>query len=325
MRPPVPAPTAGGPAPRRRWLRWVNNVAGPLIIVAFLYYLWVRRADLIGSLAITPTDLAWLGVGSLLTTILNSTQTYFLYRAVGIQIGYVESFLLMMAAAFGNYLPMRTGTLFRMHYMKRVHGLRYARFGSVFGVRVVLMLGGTGLAGLLGTFAIALTGGRLSEQLLVIFGLMTLGSVGVWLLPLPRLQSEQGRLRRILGDFFEGIALLRRHPRIGLITALLVLAQYWALAWRFHIAAVAMGTETPFALLAILGPVAGLSGFVAVTPGGIGLREGLMGYVTYAAGASFDRGLYIGTVDRTVQLATVAIIGGGSFLYLWLRVRSRRE
>ena len=317
------APERDGASRRSRWLGWVNNVAGPLIIGGFFYFLWVRRAELTGSLEVTAADLAWLGIGTVLTTFTNSAQSYVLYRAVGVRIGFWESFLLMMAASFGNYLPMRTGTLFRMHYMKQVHGLTYARFGSVFGVRVILMVGGTGLAGLAGAIAIYLAGGRLSLQLLSIFGAMVAVAIVVWAVPLPRGSSGRGRWRRILGDFLDGLALLRQHPRAGAVVALLIVAQYGSLSWRFLLASSALGKDAPLGLLAILGPVAGLSSFLSFTPGALGIREALMGYATYAVGATFDSGIYIGTVDRTVQLVTVAVLGGISFLYLWLSTRAR--
>ena len=81
-------------------------------------------------------------------------------------------FVLATATGFGNYLPARIGTIARAHYLKSVHGLRYARFGSIQGIRTVQMVVATGLTGIAGTLGVAASGGRLSLELLAVFAVL---------------------------------------------------------------------------------------------------------------------------------------------------------
>jgi len=304
------------------WLALLQNLLGAAIVLGFLWYLWLHRSRFAAVLDVSIFDLGLLTLLALFTKLATSTQAYVLYRASGIEIGFFENLVLALATHFGNYLPMRFGTLLRARYLKAAHGLRYARFGGISTVRTLLVVIATGLFGLGGTVGVALLGGRLSVELLASFGALAALPLAALGWRPPKRRAEPGRLLRIWYDFSDGLTRLRSQPGVSLQVMGLVLVEYASLSTRFLIASHAMGAQVSISMLVLLAPLAALANSTALTPGGFGARETLMGYVTYATGTSFAEGAFVGALDRAVLLGIDAVGGTGSFLRIWTRIRA---
>ena len=302
------------------WI-WLKNAIGTAILLGFGRYLWLRRHQLAEALELSWIDLTLLAVLTLGSWSAMASQNALLYRAAGIPLRYGESWLITAATGFGNYLPMRLGTLIRAHYLQRVHGLSYVRFGSIVVVRGVLFALATGACGMVATFWVARGDGRFSAGLAAIFAAMILGSIGLSMLSPSGASRLPARLRRLVEELSFGVAELRRSPRIALAVGALVLVHYFLLGARFLLASRAIGAGMPLSVLLLLATVGGVSGFVAITPGALGVREAVMGFATLAVGAAFAPGIYVGSLDRAVLLGLTATVGLASFLVIWRRLR----
>jgi uncharacterized membrane protein YbhN (UPF0104 family) len=307
---------------RRRWqLALVQNLLGAAIVAWFARYLWQRRDHLESILDVSAGHVLALAAVVVVTWILTAAQSGVLYRASGVHIGFGENLLLTIGAAFGSYLPMLAGTVVRFHYMKSIHGLRYARSGSISWLRTILLSLSTALFGLFGTLGLALAGSRVSPVLLSGFAVLLAAPLAALFWREPHAWLERTPRARILRDFFDGLRALRQDRKHSLIVFVLIVLQQLCLAVRFAIAAHATGQSPSLLLLCILAPMAVFVSFVSVTPAALGLREGVMGYITYATGSGFGNGLFVGTVDRAVLLAMVTLFGGCSLAYLWHKIR----
>jgi uncharacterized membrane protein YbhN (UPF0104 family) len=306
---------------RKRVLAFAHNSAGLAIVVWFSNYLWQRRDHFESILRISVGHVAALALVITVTWTLTAAQTAVLYRASGVRIAFRENWLLTVGSAFGSYLPMLAGTVVRFHYMKSIHGLRYAHSGSISWLRMLLLTLSTAMFGLLGTVGLAMTGEPPSAVLLLLFAALLAIPVVAFLWSGPRAWLESTRRARVLVSFFEGLGALRKERKNSLQVFLLIVSQQLCLGVRFAIAAQATGQSPSFLLLCILAPLAVFISFVAITPAALGLREAVIGYATYATGTTFGDGVYVATVDRAVLLAMVTVFGGGSLAYLWYKIR----
>jgi uncharacterized membrane protein YbhN (UPF0104 family) len=304
-------------------MRWLQNAAGALVISGFVYYLWAHRTELSAILNLSAVEVGVLVLLVFATWVLNAAQGYILYRTARVKIGFLETFLLSSAANFGNYLPGRAGTLVRAHYLNSLYDLRYVRFGSIVTVRAVLTIISAGFAGLSGILWLALLGHDVSLQLTAIFlGLVLAPSlVFFWPRNLRTSNPVSTRFGRAREDFTRGFLELSASPRAGLAVIALLLLQYLTLGVRFFIAANLTSATISLPVFALLAPLAGLASFISLTPGALGLREAIMGYISFAVGASFSEGVFVGTLDRAVLLFVAAILGGPCFVWIWVRVR----
>jgi uncharacterized membrane protein YbhN (UPF0104 family) len=308
--------------PNRRWRPWVENILGFAILVGTGWALWRRRATFAELLDASWSDLGWMAALIVVGFLLSAAQSWVLFRAERAPIGFGENLLVVNCANFANYLPMRVGTVLRGRYMKQVHGLRYARFGSVFGIRTVLLVCACGLLGTVGTLGLWLFEGRAAWLLLALFvGMGTLALVAL-LFRLPTLRETGRRLPRIWNDFVDGFARARAQPRISSIVLGLMLLQQLTVGLRLAIGFEAFQTQTSVWLILLLAPLVMVVSFFAFTPGGLGIREAAIGYVTFATGYDFNLGLFAGSLDRVVILVITALLGPPSFLYVWKRLGS---
>jgi uncharacterized membrane protein YbhN (UPF0104 family) len=306
---------------RRSWKRLVQNLLGFLIVAGFALYLWENRDELGSALDASAAHIGALCVLVLLSWFVSGLQAVVVYRALSVRISVREGFMLTVAGTFGNYLPMRAGTVVRALYMKRVHGVGYARFGGITGLRTLLNVIAAGLVGTAGLIAIWAEGESGPGLLLVsVFVGFMIAPILVMLIPAPRWEWLPQRLNRVAGDFTSAYDELRRQPVVAIQVVALLAAQYLILSVRFLVSANALGYEVALALLLLAAPLAALTSFAALTPGGLGLREAIMGYVTLTVGYSFSEGVFIGTVDRAVLLVMLAVVGGLIFLMLWRRI-----
>jgi uncharacterized membrane protein YbhN (UPF0104 family) len=237
-------------------------------------------------------------------------------------IGFGENVLLSACSNFANYLPMRIGTLLRGRYMKQVHGLRYARFGSIFGIRMVLLVSACGLLGTIGTLGLWLFEDRPAWLLLALFVIMTVVAAIALFLRLPRANAANERLPRIWNDFVDGFAAARLQPRVSVVVLGLTLLQQLTLGLRLFIGFDAFQAYASPWLLMLLAPLVMLVSFIAITPGGLGIREAAIGYVAFATGYDFSLGLFAGSLDRAVLLVLTVTVGTPGFIYVWKRLRS---
>jgi uncharacterized membrane protein YbhN (UPF0104 family) len=310
--------------PRRglaRLLAWAHNLFGSAILLGFVYYVWAHRSEFTGVSQVSFGELSLLVAFGLSTLAFAAAQMWLLLRASDIAIGFGECFVLGCAAGFGNYLPMRAGTLIRAHYLKSVHGLRYARFAGVSGLRSIITVLATGALGLVGTVAVAADGGHLSVALLLGFFAMLVLPLSAWFVRVPERKESDGRLRRMFLDFLRGVALIREQPKASFWAFVWVILQELSMVARFYVATRATGGETALSLLLLLSPVAALASYAALTPGALGLREAAMGGATYAVGHTFSSGILLGTIDRVVFMAVTTVVGSFSFLAIWLKIR----
>jgi uncharacterized membrane protein YbhN (UPF0104 family) len=305
---------------KKHWRPWIENVLGLTILVATGWVLWRRRSTFGDLLDTSWADVGAMGALVLAAWLLSAAQTWVLFRAEGARIGFWENLVLASCTNFANYLPMRVGTVLRGRYMKQVHGLRYARFGSIFGIRTVLLVSASGILGTLGLLGLWTSGGRPAWLLLIVFVGMALTSIVALVIPLPQFGSSERRLPRIWNDFVDGFATVRARPEVSSMVLVLTLLQQLTVGLRLLVGFEAFQTTPSVWVLLLLAALVMLVSFVAITPGALGLREAAIGYVAFATGGDFSLGLFAGSLDRAVMLALTLLLGTPSFIYIWKRL-----
>jgi len=303
----------------------VRNGFAILVIGVFLYYLIENRSVFKSVLEISWFHVLGISLGVFLAWLIDSVQTFVLLRSENILIGFWENFMVLMAGVLMNYLPMRVGSLMRFRYFKGVYRLRYARFGSLFGIRMVILVCAAGLVGCVGKIGLSLSGRPFSPELAIIFAGMILASALAYLLPTPKFNNSMNPLLRIWTDFLTGFEALRERPFVTLQIIMLTLLQFAVLSCRFYLTFNTVQFRPSLWLFVLLAPLSVLTTLLAFTPGSLGIREGVIGYVTLASGYDFKSGIFAGAVDRAVLLALTLILGTIGIIYVWAQLREAEK
>lgn len=300
----------------------IRNLFSAFIIGGLVLYLWKHWNIFNATLQSSWFHILGLMLCIFMTLVLNCCQVLLLLRRIGIKVGFWENMFLLNAMVLGNYLPMRMGSLLRMHYFKKVHGLQYIRFGGIIGVRTLILLASTGILGFIGMIGLRLSGFPFNVGLLSIFVCMVVILLGACLIKFPKTLKSDNILMKVWSDFFFAFEVIQSHPILLWQILGLIIIQFAVLAIRLHISFSAIQVELSPWVFLILAPMTTLISFLSLTPGNLGLREWAIGIMSLALGVDFQSGIFAGTLDRAILMAVTFIFGSGSLAYVWYRIRN---
>lgn len=297
-------------------LRRILDVVVPLgFAVALAVFVWDQRTTL--AAAGDAPIAAIVGIATLFAVahFLNSTEFWLLYTATGARLGAFENWMLFTAGQLANHLPGQLGSLYRLRYMRVVHGVPYLSSAAVYGANLVITIAGASVAGLFGVIGAAtMAGAPLSVSMLLVFTVLALLAAAVAVTPLTAFEGRTGIVARLWQGVYAGLSQIRARPRTALLAAAIESVKYLATAWRLQITFALIGVDGSFWLFLVLAPAAGIASFIAFTPAALGFREVFVAAAAAAMGLNLASGLLGATVDRAVMLATFLVLGGMGFL-----------
>lgn len=285
--------------PGLRTINWQRlKRPAQLILTGIVFYLLgrfivINWADFKVILAIKWNQVLFLLVAEVGFTFFGSARFTLIYRRLGADINYLESYGLYLASGVVNMLlPAQSGAAVKAVYLKNRYKIPYSQTPAMLlgGLAITFATGGfTMLA--LNIYYTAL--GSPPPSLLwwaaTAFSLML---ISLWV-PAPRmLTSGLGRIGNMMDLFFDGIRLLRSSIVTMLMMVGFQLFEFFfaGLAWviAFH----ALGVTNFNVLAGLTFAVFGaLFNTVFLTPGNVGLLEAAAGYASGLYGLSAVQGI----------------------------------
>lgn len=325
---PFPTSLEQGKKERSRRLSYGLSLAlrglGYLVILAMFYWFFRRMTRNPADWEkLRDTSLTWVPVLFGLITcfaFLNGLVTRTLAKGFSISLSFLDWFGLAVANTFLNYLPLRTGPLFKAGYLKAKHGLDYAKFGSMFAASYVLLVGVSGVTGLGATAALASGAGDGTRLWFLVAFFAILAAVSFAFFFVPAFSSEKPALR-FLVRVLRAWAQLRGQKRTVVTLVGITLLILGTLACRILLVFHMLGHRILIAQAVILGNCTIIGVFVSFMPGGLGTKEGLFIIASRILGLDLDVSIFAAALDRLVAMAWVMIFGPPFSLALWSRVR----
>jgi uncharacterized membrane protein YbhN (UPF0104 family) len=250
----------------------------------------------------------------------NSLQTLLPLRELGIRVGFWENTLLTAAAGFGNYLPMRAGSVMRLHYIKSLHGVGYLQYGGILGVRALLLLWGAGAVGLFGGAALFLAGRAVRADVFFLFAGILVVGVMPFLIPFRRLLPSSGPVGRMGTELARAMTLMHQNRWMTWQYLGLVALQFAILTGRLAVAFDVMQQRPTPWIYCFLSPIATILSFINITPGNLGLREWMIGLLSSGMGIDYAVGIFAASVDRVVSVALTFALGGLASILVAIRL-----
>jgi uncharacterized membrane protein YbhN (UPF0104 family) len=297
---------------------WIRNTVGLVIIAGLIVYLFMSRLELEHLVSIRPGVLALAYVAALAGTLIAAAGVQALLHTLSPTVGYTEMLVLNTAAVFLNYLPMKAGTIVRANYLRRRHGLNYSQFGVFFVFRS-LLAGGTSAAVSAAILLVVFDPTRPEVQLLCgAFFAVLLAAVILLFVPLP-IPTGQGKLASSLRGFLLGRRRLGRSRKALVVSTGLLVVNFGIDATRLHLVYRSLGVQLHPAAYLVLAGVGFVVMITGLTPGGLGLREAMLGAAAALMGPAGELGVLAALVDRALLMTWTLIAGGGCATVLWLR------
>lgn len=296
---------------RRLWRALAPALFFGVALMLFGWYIvanWARLGELLHfSLAL----IAWLPLLTLVFLGSNGLINYLFYRGMAVKLTFNEGIGLAAINTLANQLPFAGGLAAKGVYLKQKHQLSYTRFLSATLALYVCFVSANGLIGL-GATVYKWLGGRADDLPAILtlgFGIMS-GATLIFLiqpqrLPLPAAWQRRGR------QLLDGWHTLSQNPRLLASLLLVQAGMTLVFAGRFWLAFRALSQQVSLVDCLLFSAATILSRLVSFAPGGLGVREGIVGGM--AAVMGLDAGIAVVAVgiDRLVSTLVVMVIGAG--------------
>ncbi|MBL7133269.1 MAG: flippase-like domain-containing protein [Phycisphaerae bacterium] len=232
-------------------------------------------------------------------------------------VGSLEALLLALLTRFGNLLlPLRGGAVVRAVYLNRKHGLTYAHFLAglsamllaTMAVSLVCAIGGLGYVGWA-------TGKTFPGAIVLLAAALV--AIALTVVLHPRIGSgEAGGLRGHIQRLLDGYHLVSRH-RPSLLGLLAVSGLHViTMAGLYALLLAAMGKPAPWGLLIVIVALGNISTVLQVTPGNVGVYEGMLAILGSLMGLAPADILAASLAWRVLDTALILVAGPVSSLIL---------
>lgn len=294
--------------------RFVPWAVLSLVFVLMVWFLTNEKETASAILRVDPWSLAWLfGLQCTFNAVSGLTLRE-LSLFFGIQLTALEWYGLPAVSTMGNYLtPASGGLMARAVYLKRRYQMSYVRFLSLLSTGYLINFLVISAAGLL-----LVLGRHLHDIRILPLALFFLGVLVVIILLLCRptpLPDANGRLMRFIRDVVSGWPLLKSRPL--LIGKLIVLSMANILLGgvSLWIAFNALGCPMAGADAVLVSLLQAFSILVNITPGNMGVQEGIVSVSSGILGYGLGAGLLSAILVRAVT-ALFIVSHGPLFSYL---------
>ena len=275
------------------------------IIAGFVYYLY-KNADRYRELLqlSAPSVIVLLGI-SLLLPVFNGMINTYMFRSLGADLTQREGFLLAATSTLANQLPLSGGMITRALYLKNKYALSYTKnFSSMLAIFFCTMAAYGALGLVILSYWFFIDHIHLVSILFIAFGLMAASIIVFWI-PIDKIKLPEV-LRKRLEQAIEGWILISKNPvllvrilSLQTITMLLLAARYWL---AFHM----LSQNVSVSQVILFASASVLTQLVSILPGGLGVREAIVGGLATALG--FDPGTSVVAVGLDRLVATIAVI-----------------
>ena len=292
------------------------------VISYFVYYFFHNKEDFSIVLSTQFRDIFLIGVLYFVVFLLNGVFIKLILKSFDKNITVFECLYVSVISSLGNYfLPMRGGAVIRSVYLKKKFNFQYSHFVStLYGYYVIVFLVNSFFA-LLSLFYINSKFGLSSIPLYLFFGGLFLFMLFLSLIrfPIAKIKINKtnilNRIVKVLTNILKGWnmivenkVLLRSLIVNTLMTFLVHIILYWI---EFN----ALGIENSFVNVILYSSLSGVSLLVSLTPGSLGIREGIFVITSDILSITGDQVMQLALLDRGIMVLVLILI----FIIIWIQ------
>lgn len=300
------------------------------VLAYFIYYFYNNKSDLLAVLQIPPKYLTGIFLLSALTIFVNGVFIKVILQSFNKVITILESFYVSVISSLGNYfLPMRGGAAIRSVYLKKKYNFSYAHFVSTLYGNYIIVFLVSSFIGLLSLVLIHIKYSISSLPLYFFFGVLFVVMLLLSLIkfPLGKFKESKNkfldRVLKIIKNILNGWNIIVTNKRLLLSLVLLTLINIFLGNILFYIQFKALNIDTNFINVILYNCLSGVSLLVSITPGSLGIREGIFSITSDILGINNEQIMQLALLDRGVML--LCLVGLGVVLWVLTNIGSKRK
>lgn len=277
--------------------------------------------DLSKIIEISSTSKATLISISITIFILLGIQLKVIISSYNIKISTSECVNISISNTLLNHLPAKVGLIFRGIYLKKIHRISYENYGILFLASNIVSMTTASVIGLLSFFFLLIGQAELIRNTVLstsalILGVIILGQIALSIMPEPEPSIYANRILRSSKLLILKILKWKPGPTIlkKLVSSCsLIFAMNCV---RLYLSFYALNLSAPVLAIIFIQSCVSVSIIFSVTPGNIGLKEGVILTLATAFDINPEAAVLAAIIDRLSALIPTFVLGPVSLLLL---------
>lgn len=294
-------------------MKYIKVILYLLTLVGIGLFLYFKRDDIHYLVEIRFTELLLLFIVGFITVFLNSLLFQKTIQIFKLNLPFREWFGLTVTNTMYNYLlPARGGMAVRAIYMKNNYKFSYSEYisftaGSYLIDLFIASLFATGM----GIILFLVDDINNIAFFYISAGLLIVISALIFILYKfdPQRINEGNRIFAILKNIAIGLKHFKEARNLVFNIMFIQVGLILAMSLRLFIAYIALDVSVNFAKLVLITSLVSFSMVFSITPGNIGIKEGIVGLSYTLLDISFDQAILGALLDRVVAMIIVFGIG----------------
>ncbi len=295
--------------------KYIKVLITLLIVVFFIYYFFQNQEDFLFVLSTPIKYLIMIAIPFGILVLLDGIFIKVILKSFDETISVLESFYVSNISYLGNYfLPMRGGAVIRSVYLKKNFNFPYTYFVStLYGFYIIVFLVNA-LVGLLALLVIQFKYDVVSIPLYIFFGLLFFFMLLLTVFKFPTDKIKEGKYKvvnkilNIIKDIFNGWNIIISNKKLLYSLIFITIAKFLISAFLFFVEFTALGIGKNFINILLYNCLSGVSLLVSLTPGSLGIREGIFVITSDILGISNEQVMQLALLDRGVVVITLVVL-----------------
>lgn len=285
-----------------------SYVLTALFVAFFSYYFLQNKETFMLLLRVSALYIAGIVVLYVIGKFFVGMRFKIMINFFGTKLGFNEWFgLPCIASMMNSVLPGYAGVATQAVYLKQSHKFEYSKFSGYLTSFLIFNLIVYSLLGMLFIGAHYLLHDVFYfAAFVVFFVLFTSSAIFVALAPVI---SKYDLRWSLLNKTMQGFHLFFEHKNLLIYLTFIHLVDTILTGARFFLAYKALGAPIDLLPSLALGLVASISTMASITPGGIGIREALLGVASSMLGEKAVFGVVASLLDRAIGILVAFIFG----------------
>jgi uncharacterized protein (TIRG00374 family) len=238
----------------------------------------------------------------------------FLLEIFKVNLNYKEWFGLSVCnTMFNYYLPARGGLVVRAYYLKQKYNFPFSHYASLLTATYIIAFFLSGTVGIFSTILYKFFHGILLKKLLLIFTLLLLCTFVLALLTLLfaklRVTLKHERINNIFQLIQQGFDYFFKNWQVVIYFSMLHILFLCVSAARLYVSFYAIGIEVVSLQMLIIVSLVNFTLLLTLTPGNLGIREGVISFCAYLYGIPPDIAILAALIDRAAEVVLTFVLG----------------
>jgi uncharacterized protein (TIRG00374 family) len=305
----------------KKLLKYLKIVITIAVLGFFVYYFINNKEDLLKVLSVPILPLVGIMISYSIVFYLNGVFIKVILQTFKKKISLIEAFYVSVISSLGNYfLPMRGGAVIRSVYLKKNFEFPYEYFVStLYGYYIIVFLVNA-FVGLISLVVISIKYNVTSIPLYLFFG----GLFAVMLVlsfvkfPVKKIKGSKNKVLdkvlSVIKNILEGWNMIVENKRLLISLIVITLIALVVGIALFYFEFRALSIDASIMNVILYNCLSGVSLLVSITPGSLGIREGIFSITSDILGIGNEQIMQLALLDRGVSVIVLVVL----FVVLWV-------